>query len=73
MAGKVGEYMEKQGIHFLKECVPLKGEKLENGQIEIEYEWVRDKKKDKKVYDSVVIATGRVPVMGDLNLEKVGV
>ena len=31
MAEKVGEYMESKGVKFLKECIPIKGEKLENG------------------------------------------
>ena len=40
MAEKVGNYMESKGIKFLKECIPVKGEKLENGKIEIEFEYV---------------------------------
>ena len=63
MADKVGDYMESKGIKFLKECVPIKGQKLENGKIEIEYENLKDKTVEKRVYDSVVVATGRTPVI----------
>ena len=73
MADKVGNYLESKGIKFLKECIPIKGEKLENGKIQIDFECLKDKTKQSKVYDSVVVATGRVPAISDMNLQNAGV
>ena len=38
MANRLGDFMEKHGIRFIKECVPVKYSKRENGKILVDYE-----------------------------------
>lgn len=35
MANKIGDYMEEEGINLIRECVPTKLEKLDDGKIKV--------------------------------------
>jgi len=83
----IGEQMEKIGVKFTRGYVPTSLNKLENGQIEVHYQSVPEEhdpeekelkkekeiKKEKEVFDTVMFAVGRRPVLDGMNLDKAGV
>lgn len=67
----IGNYMEKHGTKFKKGFVPVKVEKLSSGKKAVTY-----KSQDSEFteeFDTVLVATGRVPETKALCLDKVGV
>jgi thioredoxin reductase (NADPH) len=68
IATKIGDYMEKKGIKFVRQTVPSKFEKTADGKTKV---FVDDK--EFGVYDTVFIAIGRTGCAGWLNLEAAGV
>jgi thioredoxin reductase (NADPH) len=68
IATKIGEYMEKKGVKFVRQTVPSKFEKTADGKTKV---FVDDK--EFGVYDTVFIAIGRTGCAGWLNLEAAGV
>ncbi|ETO25550.1 hypothetical protein RFI_11587 [Reticulomyxa filosa] len=79
----VGQQMEKVGIKFVRESVPVRLEKTDNGQIKVHYEYAiahssdSEEKGDKviktEVFDTVIFATGRRPMLTGMNIDKAGV
>lgn len=67
-AKRIGDYMEKKGVKFVREKVPSKYEKTADGKIKV---FVDDKEFD--IYDTVFVAIGRNGCGSWLNLEKVGI
>ena len=75
MAGKIGEYMEENGVNFVRECVPTKIEKLEDGnpgklRVHAKYNDGTDFVDE---FNTVIFAIGRSACTENLGLDKVGV
>uniref|UniRef100_A0A8D1A204 thioredoxin-disulfide reductase (NADPH) n=2 Tax=Sus scrofa TaxID=9823 RepID=A0A8D1A204_PIG len=73
MASLVIEHMAVHGTRILKGCMPLRVEKLPDGQLQVTWVDLASDRKDMGTFDTVLWATGRVPEIGSLNLEKAGV
>lgn len=73
MANKIGEFMEKVGVNFIKEASPTKFEKSKDGKILATYFDGMTGMEKTLEYDTVLLAIGRYAVTGGLNLEKIGV
>ncbi|XP_021269010.1 thioredoxin reductase 2, mitochondrial isoform X2 [Numida meleagris] len=73
MASLVTEHMESYGTKFLKKCVPMKVEKLENSRLQVTWKNTDLGTEETDSFDTVMWAVGRVPDIGTLNLETVGV
>merc|ERR1719348_1939899 len=75
MAGKIGEYMEEHGVNFVRECVPTKIEKVEDGQpgkLKV-YGKYNDGTEFVDEFNTVIFAIGRDACTGKIGLDKVGV
>lgn len=75
MANKIGDYMEANGINFVRPCVPTKIEKLEDGQpgkYKV-YGKYSDGTEYSDTFNTVIFAIGRDPVTSNIGLDKVGV
>lgn len=89
MANMIGDFMQGErdeddvdmkhtGTRFIKECTPTRIEKLEDGGLQVFYrstkepadgEWVEHS----EVFDTVLVAAGRVADTASLGLDAVGV
>ncbi|CAG0886112.1 unnamed protein product [Cyprideis torosa] len=76
MANLVGDYMEKQaGIRFLKECIPVKIEKVAEGTpptLKVTAKF-SDGREFVETFNTVVVAIGRDACTKNIGLENVGV
>jgi len=75
MAGKIGEYMEEHGVNFVRECVPTKIEKLEDGQpgkLKVHGKY-NDGTEFVDEFNTVIFAIGRDACTNNLGLDTVGV
>ncbi|XP_066925765.1 thioredoxin reductase 1, cytoplasmic-like [Clytia hemisphaerica] len=75
MANRIGDYMEQEGIKFLKGYNIVKFEKLEEGtpgKVRVTYKNAEDKIESAE-YDSVVLAVGRKPLIDDVGVQNAGV
>jgi pyruvate/2-oxoglutarate dehydrogenase complex dihydrolipoamide dehydrogenase (E3) component len=57
MSNKVGDYMEKTGVKFIKKAVPIKIELNSEGRKVVTYKQGEDEIED--VFDTVLFAIGR--------------
>lgn len=57
MSNKVGDYMEKTGVKFIKKAVPIKIELNSAGKKVVTYQQGEDEIED--VFDTVLFAIGR--------------
>lgn len=73
MANLVGEYMENSGVKFIHKHVPSRIEKQDDGKLKVFYAPSGGGDERSEVYDTVLVATGRIPGTAALNLDKVGV
>lgn len=74
MAEKVGEFMAKKGVKFMRPCLPTKIEKIKDGQPGLYRVTAKDG--DKTVvgeYNTILYAIGREPCTKGIGLEKAGV
>ncbi|CAD8144411.1 unnamed protein product [Paramecium octaurelia] len=71
IAEKIGIYMEEKGIRFIRGCVPDMIEATEDNKRKVT--WILNGQKYEEIFDTVLVATGRVSDTQKLNLEKVGV
>jgi len=75
MAGKIGEFMEEHGINFIRECVPTKIEKIEDGspaKLKVTAKY-NDGTEFVDEFNTVIFAIGRDACTGNIGLDKVGV
>jgi len=75
MAGKVGEYMEEMGVNFIRECVPEKLERIEEGtpgKIKVTARY-KDGTEFTDVFNTVIFAIGRDACTKNIGLDTVGV
>uniref|UniRef100_A0A8C4SGE0 Thioredoxin reductase 1, cytoplasmic n=1 Tax=Erpetoichthys calabaricus TaxID=27687 RepID=A0A8C4SGE0_ERPCA len=76
MANKIGEYMEEHGICFLREIVPTKIERIEEGtpgKLRVTATSVKDGENHEGEYNTVLLAIGRDACTHSIGLENVGV
>jgi thioredoxin reductase (NADPH) len=75
MAEMVGRYMEQHGTKFIKECVPVKIEKLQDGQPGLYRVTGRTQSGTDVVdtYNTILVAVGRDPCTNKIGLEKINV
>ncbi|KAI9143384.1 thioredoxin reductase 3-like protein [Paraphysoderma sedebokerense] len=73
MASKAVSYMENHGVKFVKGAVPIALEKMEDGKIKVEWKYSADNRVETNTFDTVMLAIGRDPITGPLNLDAVGV
>lgn len=75
MAGKIGEFMEEHGVNFIRECVPTKIEKIEDGspaKLKVTAKY-NDGTEFVDEFNTVIFAIGRDACTGNIGLDKVGV
>lgn len=75
MAGKIGEYMEEHGVNFIRECVPTKIEKIEDGspaKLKV-YAKYNDGTEFVDEFNTVIFAIGRDACTANIGLDKIGV
>lgn len=70
MAGLIGDYMEQHGTRFIRSAVPTQIVK-ENDQLRVTYDQNGESKSE--LFDTVMVATGRIADTKGLNLEDVGI
>lgn len=74
MANKVADYMEKNGVKFIRGAVPTRVDKVEDGALVVE---AKSTGEDGEIfsddYNTVVLAMGRDPCTQDLGFDTVGV
>lgn len=75
MAEKVGSYMHRRGVKFLRPCVPHKIEKIRDGEPGLYRVTASDGKNNNIVgeYNTVLFAIGRDPCTKGIGLENAGV
>jgi len=73
-AERIGKYMEHTGVKFIKEHVPEKFEKLDNGKIRVYYKASKGLLTELKSedFDTVLMAVGRNPDTKKLNCDAAG-
>lgn len=76
MAEMIVDYMSQTGTHFVRNAVPTKVEKLEDGRLKVT--WSRkmgdfDLGEADDIFDTVVMAIGRNPETVQIGLDKLGV
>lgn len=75
MAEKIGEYMETEGINFIRPCVPSKIEQIEAGspgKLRVVGQY-KDGTEYSNEFNTVLFAVGRTADTDMLNLDSVGV
>ena len=72
MANRLGNYMEKHGMKFIKESVPTKVSKSENGRLLVQF---KDSKNNihQDEFDTCLLAVGRTADTANLGLDFCGV
>jgi len=73
IADKIGAHMENHGTKFLRQCVPTKYSKLDNGRILVEYHDFQNKSVKTEEYDTCLLAIGRTADTKNLGLEHIGI
>ena len=75
MAGKIGEYMEEIGVNFVRECVPTRLERVEEGspgKLKVTAVY-NDGTEFVEEFNTVIFAIGRDACTANMGLETVGV
>ena len=75
MADRIGEHMEEDGVNFIRECVPVKLERIEEGapgKIKVTAKY-KDGTDFEDVFDTVCFAIGRDAETAKIGLDKAGV
>lgn len=74
MAEKIGAYMAKKGVKFMRPCVPKKIEKIRDGQPGMyRVTSISDGKTVHEDFNTVMFAIGRDPCTKGIGLDKAGV
>jgi thioredoxin reductase (NADPH) len=72
IANKIGDYMEKEGINFIRECVPYALEKIDDEKIKVKARY-SDGTEYEDWFNTVVFAVGRDAETANIGLDAVGV
>uniref|UniRef100_A0A8C9MHD3 Thioredoxin reductase 1, cytoplasmic n=1 Tax=Serinus canaria TaxID=9135 RepID=A0A8C9MHD3_SERCA len=76
MANRIGEYMKEHGVNFIREFVPIKVERVEEGTpgiLKVTAKSTTGNQIIEVEYDTVLLAIGRDPCTRKIGLDKVGV
>lgn len=73
ISNMIVEHMERHGTKFLREMVPTKFERTEDGKVKVTYKSQQFGFEAENVFDTVVLAVGRDACTADLGLDKAGV
>ncbi|NXW81023.1 TRXR1 reductase, partial [Hirundo rustica] len=76
MANRIGEYMKEHGVNFIREFVPVKIERVEEGTPGVLKVTAKSTAGDQMIegeYNTVLLAIGRDPCTRKIGLDKVGV
>lgn len=71
MANKVSDHMAADGVRFIRESVPTKVEKQEDGKLLVTYDSPAGSQSE--LFDTVLFAVGRDPCTTQIGLEEIGV
>jgi thioredoxin reductase (NADPH) len=71
MANKVADHMLAEGVKFIREAVPTKIEKLDDGKLVVTYSGPNGEQDE--IFDTVMFATGRDVCTTEIGLDKAGV
>lgn len=75
-ANKVGDYMEKEGVKFIRNMVPAELKRLPNGRILVKYQgsgFANGEMSGEEEFDTVVSCVGRYADTAKLGLDALGV
>ena len=75
-AGKIGDFMKEEGIHFLNNMVPSELQRLPNGRILVKYQgsgFANSDVRGEEEFDTVVSCIGRYADTEKLGLDNLGV
>ena len=78
MANIVGDYMEKNGMRFIRESIPTEIVRVREpnegdpGEVLVKYKG-QDGKILEETFNTVILAVGRDPCTSELGLDKIGV
>lgn len=73
MAQLATDYMENHGTRFLKQCVPVRIDKADNGLLHVTWKESVTGESHQETFETVLFAIGRDPETSQLNLESAGV
>ncbi|XP_068737214.1 thioredoxin reductase 2, mitochondrial-like isoform X2 [Montipora capricornis] len=73
MAKLVTDYMENHGTRFLKQCVPVRIDKKDNGLLHVTWKETVTGESHQETFDTVLFAIGRDAETAYLNLGNAGV
>ncbi|XP_075406368.1 thioredoxin reductase 3 [Tenrec ecaudatus] len=76
MAEKVGSFMEKNGVKFLRKFIPVMIQQLERGspgKLKVVAKSTEGQETTEDIYNTVLLAIGRESCTRKLGLEKIGV
>ncbi|MGH0115680.1 UNVERIFIED_CONTAM: hypothetical protein FKN15_038003 [Acipenser sinensis] len=73
MANKIGEHMEQHGVKFIRQFVPTKIERLEEGRLKVTAKSTDGKETFEGEYNTVLLAVGRDACTRTIGLDTVGV
>jgi len=75
MAERVGAYMEKHGVRFLRKCVPSKIEVLDAAtpKYKVSYKSLESEEEFSEEFNTILLGVGRDPCTSGIGLEKVGI
>ena len=60
MANLIGDHMQAHGINFIRNSIPKRVEKLNDGKLEVIYDSYEWGEEHADVYDTVVLAVGKM-------------
>lgn len=63
MAGLVTDYMENHGTRFLKQCVPVRIDKGDNGLLHVTWKETVTGESHQEAFQTVLFAIGKVYVL----------
>lgn len=73
MATRIGAYMERHGTKFIQESIPTRIDRLPSGQLQVTAQTHGVEVPIVDVYDTVLLAIGRIPNTHKLHLDRCGV
>lgn len=73
MAGLVTDYMENHGTRFLRQCVPVRIDKGDNGLLHVTWQETVTGESHQEAFQTVLFAIGRDAETSELNLSQAGV
>lgn len=82
LANLVVSNMQSEGVNIMRHCVPMKIEQITRDKLNMEnndktlsikYQWIDTQTVEIDIWDTVLFATGRRPVISAMKLDKAGI